>query len=78
MLGDIGPVHKGSGVMRDLARHLRETGAAAAIKVFGAWLLEAPEPKVELRGRYKVAGLPELMASEGIDAMLFPSTCPET
>ena len=75
VIGDVGPLHKGSGVVLELARRLALDGAG--VTVFGAWEAETPE-NIKVCGRYEVADLPRLIAREGVGAILFPSICPET
>jgi len=72
---------KGMLVLRDLAHHIDETGAAVRLKLFG----EVSEPSefgrqgaLDIVGRYKPADLPALLDAWNPHFVFFPAVWPET
>ena len=74
-------IAKGMLVLRDLGRHIDQTGAAARVTLFG----EVSDPaafarigSVEIRGRYTPPDLPALLAAYDPHVVFFPAVWPET
>lgn len=77
VVGFIG-MHKGAGVLRDLAREIKDRGSQAKITVFGS--VEAPvdDEIVRITGAYVRDELPRLIEQSGANIFLLPSICAET
>jgi len=79
IIGACGTVPKGVRVVKAFLRHIRKTGGARVIVAGPA----APWTRVRGKniiytGAYTAPELPEILRSRGINAVLFPSVCPET
>ncbi|HUX62983.1 glycosyltransferase family 4 protein [Sulfuricella sp.] len=77
VIGQIG-YHKGGGVVRDLANHIRIAGKKAHIVVIGTIEYDLPKESVTITGPYRPEQLPELLETHGVNVGFFPSIWPET
>ena len=71
--------HKGAEVVRNLVRHIDESGEYHSTTLFGEWAYpHQPPNSLKLNGMYKAQDLPELLEEARTQVVLFPSVCPET
>jgi glycosyltransferase involved in cell wall biosynthesis len=80
VVGVIGSIslHKGAGVVADLARAIAADSAPVRIVVVGHVDAACPPEVVQQTGGYRRDDLPELCARHALDIVLLPSICPET
>ena len=77
VVGAIG-VHKGAGVIRDLAAEIARRRLSVKIKVIGTLDLPCDPEVVETTGAFARADLPTLIEQSGANVFILPSICPET
>ena len=71
-------VHKGSGLVAELARFVMEQHLPVDITLFGQWRDKSAPKNIEYTGYYDVRNIARIVRSKRIQVILFPSVCPET
>ena len=77
VVGDIN-IAKGSFLLRDLAKHMEETGSDTRITIFGKIHPPFQSSRLRVTGPYSHSELPQLLQESGANVFLLPSIWPET
>jgi len=77
VVGAIG-VHKGAGVIRELAAEIARRRLPIKITVIGSLDIPSDPSVVETTGAFARADLPALIERSGANVFMLPSICPET
>jgi glycosyltransferase involved in cell wall biosynthesis len=77
VVGAIG-MHKGAGVIRDLAAEIARRRLPVKIKVIGSLDIPCDPEVVETTGAFARADLPALIEQSRANVFILPSICPET
>lgn len=80
VIGVIGRLvaHKGSGVIKALAEHIRGSNIDAHIVIVGTIDVRLPDGVATVTGPYRPERLPDILEEHGVNVGFFSSICPET
>jgi glycosyltransferase involved in cell wall biosynthesis len=79
-LGFVGAMwrHKGSALVQSICSYMAHARPEVALTLVGEWMDGAPPPNLTVTGRYQPDELQAILDDLDIDAVVFPSVCPET